>query len=113
MFKSFVSGVVAVALVALGADAAAQPSIPKSERGNAHAVPVADAATQAAEREARRTLPIFLAKWQAKPAGYSAFRLKAGFRTDDGRGDEFLWLEPLNVAPDGTITGRLSNDAVA
>jgi uncharacterized protein YegJ (DUF2314 family) len=99
--------------VALAGSAAARPAIPNSERGNVYFTPVGDPAMAAAEREARRTLPIFLAKWRAKPAGYSAFRLKAGFRTDDGRGEEFLWLEPLSIAPDGAITGRLSDDAVA
>lgn len=84
-----------------------------SERGNTYVAPAHDQAFDAAMAEARRTLPLFWAKWRAKPAGYSAFRLKAGLRTDDGRGHEYLWLEPLAVDADGTIRGKLSDDAVA
>jgi uncharacterized protein YegJ (DUF2314 family) len=84
---------------------------PSRNQGNTHLVPMVDKAFDTAAAEARRAFPVFLAKWKTQPAGYSAFRVKAGFRTDDGLGEEYLWFQPEVVSADGRITGRLSNDA--
>jgi uncharacterized protein YegJ (DUF2314 family) len=105
------TGVVALALAITVAHA--QPPGPSRQAGNVHSVPVGDKATRDAEIEARRTFPIFLAKWRAKSPGYAAFRVKAEFATDDGRGQEVMWLEPMSVAADGSLEGVLSDDAVA
>jgi uncharacterized protein YegJ (DUF2314 family) len=112
--RRVVDGACAVVLIAglafASSSAIAQPSKRSAEQGNVHGVPLADPAFDSAAREARRTLPIFLAKWRAKPAGYAAFRVKAAFRTDDGLGDEYLWFEPQTVSANGQMSGRLSND---
>ena len=88
------------------AAASGQATVP-----NTHVMAAADTAYDAAAKEGRRTLPTFLAKWRAKPEGYAAFRVKAAFRTDDGRGEEDLWFEPVSVAANGALTGRLSDRA--
>ncbi len=82
------------------------------EHGNTTIAPAGDSVLARAEAKARETLPVFLAKWREHAPGASAFRVKAGFPTDDRRGTEHLWLTIERVEANGAITGRLSNDPV-
>jgi uncharacterized protein YegJ (DUF2314 family) len=67
-----------------------------------------DAKIVAAKAEAIRTLPIFWAKWAAKPPGYSDFALKVAFRVKD-HGSEHIWARPLRRTG-GELVVRLAND---
>jgi uncharacterized protein YegJ (DUF2314 family) len=100
-----------LAIWAAGAGGVLAQPIAK-EHGSTTIAPAGDSILARAEAEARETLPIFLAKWRGRAPGASAFRVKAGFPTDDGRGTEHLWLTVERVSADGAITGRLSNDPV-
>ena len=62
----------------------------------------------AAKADAIWTLPIFWAKWSAKPPGYSDFALKVAFKVKD-HGSEHIWARPLSRAG-AELVVRLAND---
>ena len=68
-----------------------------------------DPVIAAATTEARRALPIFWSKFNAKTPGYSEFALKVGFQARGG-GIEYLWVVPSTRQAD-VISGTLANDA--
>jgi uncharacterized protein YegJ (DUF2314 family) len=67
-----------------------------------------DAAVAAASNEARKSLPVFWAKFDAKPAGYGDYAVKAAFKTRGGS-TENIWVNVIGRA-DGTVTGELANE---
>ncbi|HEY9236723.1 MULTISPECIES: YegJ family protein [Phenylobacterium] len=67
-----------------------------------------DAEVLAATAEARKTLPIFWAKFEAKPAGYDHFAVKVGLKTSAGN-EEHIWMDGLGRA-NGKVTGKLANE---
>lgn len=58
--------------------------------------------------EARKTLPIFWAKFDAKSPSYSDFALKVGLKTRTG-GEEHIWMNVLGRS-NGKVTGELANE---
>jgi uncharacterized protein YegJ (DUF2314 family) len=96
---------VALATAAVCGPVQAQPDT--ALRSSAH-----DPALIAARKQARDTLPIFQAKFRAHADDYSRFAVKAMFRTDDGRGEEALWVAVFEMA-DGKVRGRLASAPVA
>ncbi|CAN7398327.1 DUF2314 domain-containing protein [Phenylobacterium sp. LjRoot164] len=67
-----------------------------------------DAALTAASAEARKSLPVFWAKFDAKPAGYGDYAVKAAFETRGGA-TENIWVNVIGRA-DGKVTGELANE---
>jgi len=70
---------------------------------------VDDQKLQAARDLAVKTLPQFWAKFAANAPGYSAFLLKVGLPTDDGRGEEEIWMQVERRTDDGDAVGLLAN----
>lgn len=68
----------------------------------------ADAEVAAATAEARRTLPVFWGKFDARPAGYADYALKVGLKTSGG-GVEHIWMDVLDRR-DGKVRGVLANE---
>ncbi|MCX7589200.1 DUF2314 domain-containing protein [Phenylobacterium sp. 58.2.17] len=67
-----------------------------------------DAQVVAASNEARKSLPVFWAKFEAKPAGYGHYAVKAAFKTRAGA-TENIWVNVIGRA-DGKVTGELANE---
>lgn len=70
--------------------------------------PDGDAQVDAAIVEARKTLPIFWSKFDAKPAGYDHFALKVGLPAGGG-GEEHIWMNVVSRSG-GKVVGELAND---
>ena len=67
-----------------------------------------DAALAAASSEARKSLPLFWAKFDAKPAGYGHYAVKAAFQTRAGA-TENIWVNVIGRT-DGKVIGELANE---
>lgn len=70
--------------------------------------PEGDASIEAAITEARKTLPIFWGKFDAKPSGYDHFALKVGLPAGGG-GEEHIWMNVVSRSG-GKVVGELAND---
>lgn len=70
----------------------------------------ADAGIRKATDEAVGTLPVFWSKFNAHAPGYGDFRIKVALPTDDGVGEERIWMTVAEITPDKQIRGRLSNE---
>ena len=84
--------------------------------GNQEAAIVSNANDEAllsAEAEAQKTLPVFWSKFDARAPEYGDFQLKVGLPTDDGRGEEFVWMTVNEVTADQQIHGRISDEPTA
>lgn len=64
-----------------------------------------------ARAEAVRTLPTFWTKFYAKTPDTSDFALKVKLATDDGKGSEYIWAEPIRQTGDIVVV-RLVNEPV-
>ncbi|WP_293456872.1 DUF2314 domain-containing protein [Phenylobacterium sp.] len=97
-------------LAALAVAACADPAEPARAQSDTTVRSSArDPALDAARKQATDALPVFWAKFNAHAEGYSRFAVKALFPTDDGRGQEALWIAVFEVAPDGKVRGRLAS----
>ena len=70
----------------------------------------ADKAVNEAKREAFRTLPVFWSKFDAKEPGASHYLVKVALHAKGG-GDEIVWAEPLQRAPDDVVV-RIANQPI-
>jgi uncharacterized protein YegJ (DUF2314 family) len=66
-----------------------------------------DKAVNQAKGEAVRTLPVFWSKFDAKDQGASLYLVKVALHAKGG-GDEIVWAEPLQHAPDEVVV-RIAN----
>jgi uncharacterized protein YegJ (DUF2314 family) len=95
----------AVGLVACGQADSAQPLSEKMIYTDG------GVALDKARAEAVRTLPTFWSKFYAKAPDTSDFALKVKLATDDGRGSEYIWAEPIRQTGDVVVV-RLINEPV-
>ena len=99
--------ITALPLGACGRDAPAAAS--KGANAPIYSNP-ADAEIDKATDDAIRTLPVFWSKFNSHSAGYGDFRIKVTRPTDDGAGEERIWMTVAEFTPGKQIKGRLSNE---
>lgn len=109
--RACLTGVAAVILY-FGAHSPSSATEPGPADSGTYFVNPTDRAAATAEAEAKRSLPTFWSKYDARAPGYSNFVLKVRLPADEPEAFEVIWARVVRQEP-GAIVVKLANVPVA